>query len=94
MSSTTSTMEMVLRTEKQKFLRGKNEKTAANVLIAKENIMKEKMRNSSCLRESLLHSTLRSNKLLEEETIMRNILKESTRCCGDQSSTLVRGLQQ
>lgn len=70
--------------------------TRKNILLAKECSKREKAENVSCLKSTLLLSTLRSNKMLADEVHMRSLLKGSTRGRGrgigskqDESSTLV-----
>ena len=90
LASTTSTVEMVQRTAKQRTLREKNERSRGNILLAKEESTRLSAEKGSFLRSSLHASTSRANMMLEAEVEARKAQRDRRGTAHTGSSTLVR----
>lgn len=89
LASTTSTVEMVQRSAKQKALREKNERSRGNILLAKEESARLSAEKGSFLRSSLHASTSRANMMLEAEAETRRSQRDRRSTTPSGSSTLV-----
>lgn len=90
LASTTSTVEKVQNSAKQRTLREKNERSRGNILLAKEESARLSAERGSFLRSALHASTTRANMMLVAEAEARKAEKDRRGSTLTGSSMLVR----